>query len=235
MTNINKYDQPIGEPLPNWSERAYPQRKILDGQYCKLEPYIVNQHAKDLYDAYSQAPDDRDWTWLPIGPFQSFNDYLEYARQFETTQDPIHYAVINKETQKAVGSIAIMRIDTLNGVLEMGYVLYSPLLKKTTIATEAQFLLMQYVFEELKYRRYEWKCDSFNEPSKKAALRLGFTYEGTFRKLIVYKNRSRDTAWFSLLDDEWPRNKSIFQAWLDPKNFDKNGHQILSIQQLRHK
>ncbi|MCF9034645.1 GNAT family N-acetyltransferase [Acinetobacter nectaris] len=229
----NQYDQPIGEPILNWDKRDRPQKKILDGKYCTLVPYKVNLHAKDLYSAYSEALDDRDWTWLPIGPFRNFEEYLSCANQFEISNDPIHYAVINKITQQAVGSIALMRIDTENGVVEMGFVLYSPQLKKTRIATEAQYLLMQYIFDELKYRRYEWKCDSFNDPSKKAALRLGFTYEGTFRKLVVYKNRSRDTSWFSLIDSEWSLNKSVLQSWLDPNNFDQDGQQILSIQQIR--
>lgn len=234
MSNLNQYKQEIGELLPHWTPRQLPQKNNLKGKYCLLEPYSADRHAHDLYKAYSHAEDDRDWTWLPIGPFKDFDDYFQQAKSFEKSHDPIHYAIIDSATKQAIGSIALMRIDPINGTVEMGFVLYSPLLKKTRIATEAQFLLMQYVFDELGYRRYEWKCDSLNTPSRKAALRLGFTYEGTFRKAVVYKGRSRDTDWFSLIDTEWPNIKTQLQTWLSSKNFDETGQQILSIEQIRN-
>lgn len=231
--HYNQYGQPVGQPLPDWTERPFPEKKSIQGQYCTLEPLQADKHAPSLYRAYQHAPDGRDWTWLPIGPFKDFNDYFTHAKQFENSTDQVHYAIIDHKNQHAIGSIALIKIDTLNGSIEMGFVLYSPLLKKTVIATEAQFLLMQYVFDELKYRRYEWKCDHLNEPSRKAALRLGFNYEGTLRNLIVYKGRSRDTSWFSLLDHEWPANKAVLQSWLDPNNFDQNGQQIKPLQYFR--
>ncbi|SDC20499.1 GNAT family N-acetyltransferase [Acinetobacter boissieri] len=231
--HFNEYNQPIGEPLPHWTIRKTPEKKCFNGSYCTLEPLEANKHANELYNAYSQAKDDSDWTWLPVGPFKDFDHYFRIAESFELSKDQIHYTIIDNVTSQAIGSIALIRIDPQNGSLEMGFVLYSPLLKRTRIATEAQYLLMKYVFDDLGYRRYEWKCDSLNEPSEKAALRLGFTYEGTLRKLIIYKGRSRDTSWFSLLNDEWFFNKKVLESWLDEKNFDEKNLQIKSIQQIR--
>lgn len=229
----NEYGQQIGAPLPDWTPRALPEKKIFHGQSCDLEPLSADLHGRDLFDAFSAAPDGRDWTWLSIGPFAEFSDLYEVLNTIEHSDTNLHFAIIDLSTQKAIGTIALIQPDTLNGKVEMGYVLYSRLLRKTKIATEAQFLLMQYVFDELQYRRYEWKCDHFNTASKQAALRLGFSYEGTFRKLIVYKGRSRDTDWFSLIDDEWPNNKLVLQTWLAPHNFDHQHQQIQSIQDIR--
>ncbi|MDG0800886.1 GNAT family N-acetyltransferase [Pectobacterium polaris] len=224
--HINEYAQPIGAPLPAWSERPLPTGVVLHGRFCSLEPLNAELHASDLYDAYASAKDGRDWTYLPVGPFHEKNAYRRYAEAASNSIDPKHYSVIDTRLGKAVGTLSLMRADAKNGAVEVGWVTFSPLLKQKPASTEAQFLLMQYVFEELGYRRYEWKCDSLNEPSRKAAQRLGFSFEGIFRQASVYKQRSRDTAWFAITDREWPQRKQAFLAWLSPENFDSNGRQI---------
>lgn len=233
MLNKNDYYQPIGEPVENWTTRERPGNVTLLGSHCILESLNADRHAHELYDAYTQAPDIRDWTYLPIGPFNSEIEYRQYVEEITKSSDPKHYAVLSKESGKAVGTFSLMRIEPAHGVVEVGYVIFSPLLKQTTAATEAHYLLMAYVFEELKYRRYEWKCDSLNEPSVNAAQRLGFTFEGIFRQSIVYKGRSRDTAWFSITDKEWPKLKMAFQNWLSKDNFDSSLCQIRSLSLIR--
>ena len=172
----------------------------------------VEAHAADLFDAYRSAADGRDWTYLTIGPFDSLDAYREHLTRVAASADPLHYAVIDPATGKAVGTLALMRIDPANGVIEVGHVIYSQRLKRTRMATEAMFLLMQARFDELGYRRFEWKCDSLNEPSRAAALRYGFTFEGIFRQAIVYRERNRDTAWFSIIDSEWPALRPSYRA-----------------------
>ncbi|MGU7770568.1 GNAT family N-acetyltransferase [Burkholderia sp. MR1-5-21] len=233
-TLTNAFQQPIGQPVPDWSARPRPQRVTLDGRYCRLEPLDADRHAADLYAAYAQAVDGRDWTYLAHGPYTDEASYREYARGAATSPDPLHYTVIDRATGRAVGTLALMRIDPANGVIEVGSVTFSPALKRTPVSTEAQYLLMQYAFDTLGYRRYEWKCDSLNEPSRQAAARLGFRYEGTFRQAIVYKGRSRDTAWYSIVDGEWPAVAAAFDAWLSPANFDAQGAQRQSLAAIRH-
>ena len=220
----NSFGQAIGFPIPQWSPRPRPSREVLEGRYCRLERLDPAQHTADLYDANS-ADDGRGWTYLPYGPFSSQEDYAEWVKGAAASQDPLFYAIIDKASRRAVGVAALMRIDPANGVIEVGNIKYSLALQRTVAATEAMYLLMQYVFDELGYRRYEWKCDSLNEPSKAAAVRLGFTYEGTFRQAVVYKGRNRDTTWFSIIDREWPALKSAYGQWLAPANFDADGRQ----------
>jgi len=229
---VNAYQQAIGAPLPDWTARPLPERKVIDGHYCRLEP-LTHDHADALWDAVSSAPDGRAWTYLPVGPFAHKDDYLDHITRAAASRDPLHYAVIDKRSGLAVGSLALMRIDPKNGVIEVGHVTFSPLLQRTPLSTEAQFLLMRYVFEQLGYRRYEWKCDSFNAPSRAAAERLGFQFEGIFRQAIVYKARSRDTAWFSIMDHEWPGLRTAFERWLATENFDAEGQQLTRLQALR--
>lgn len=233
MLNKNDYYQPIGEPVENWATRDRPGNVILVGSHCILESLSADRHARELYDAYTQAPDFRDWTYLPVGPFKNESEYRRYVEEITKSSDPKHYAVLSKESGKAVGTLSLMRIEPAHGVVEVGYVIFSPLLKQTTAATEAHYLLMTYVFDELKYRRYEWKCDSLNEPSYNAAQRLGFSFEGIFRQAIVYKGRSRDTAWFSIIDKDWPKLKKAFQGWLSKDNFNSNLCQIQSLGSIR--
>jgi RimJ/RimL family protein N-acetyltransferase len=198
----------------------------LPGRYCTLEHLDPDQHAADLHAAYAAAPDARDWTYLPYGPFPKLEAYREWATVASKSGDPRHYAVIDNATHRALGTMSLMRHDPANGAIEVGNVVFSRALQRTPISSEAQFLFMRYVFDELGYRRYEWKCDSLNEPSRKSAERLGFTYEGTFRQAVVYKGRNRDTAWFAITDHHWPAVRDAFEKWLHPDNFDPDGRQL---------
>ncbi|MBO9535265.1 MAG: GNAT family N-acetyltransferase [Herbaspirillum sp.] len=229
----NAWNQPIGFPLPDWQARPLPQRIVLEGSYCRLEPVNAERHAADLYQAFAQAPDGSDWTYMTGGPFPDQASYRNHAQALEKSEDPLHYAVIDKASGRAVGTLALMRIEPKHGVIEVGHVALSRQLKRTRVATEAQFLLMRYAFEQLGYRRYEWKCDSLNTPSRNAALRLGFSFEGIFRQAIVYRGRNRDTAWFSIIDGEWPALRGAFERWLSPTNFDSQGQQRQSLSALR--
>ncbi|MFE7423138.1 GNAT family N-acetyltransferase [Rhodococcus sp. NPDC057529] len=160
----NQYNQPIGEPVPDWTARRTPAATTLDGTYCRLEPLDPEQHADDLYAAYRVAPDHRDWTYMAADPFTDAVEYRRYVREVAQYPDRQDYAVIDREAGKAVGTLSLMRQDPNNGVIEVGNVMFSPLLKRTAISTEAQFRIMAYVFDDLGYRRYEWKCDSLNAP-----------------------------------------------------------------------
>ncbi len=221
----NEYGQPIGPEIANWSARPRPPRTPMSGRYCRLEPVSAAKHADELHAAWGLAPDDRDWTYLFAERPKNAEECRAYVAGLEKSDDPLHYAIIDTATGKAVGTAAHMRIDPAHGVIEVGTITYSPLLQRTRAGTEAMYLMMKRAFDELGYRRYEWKCDNHNEPSKRAALRYGFTYEGLFRKAIVYKGRSRDTAWFSIIDAEWAGVKQAFEDWLAPGNFDGNGMQ----------
>ncbi|WP_372387312.1 GNAT family N-acetyltransferase [Xanthomonas axonopodis] len=232
--NFNQYGQPVGENLANWSARSLPGDVTLEGAFCRLEPLNAERHAHDLYEAYSSAPDGRDWTYMAAGPFGSADEYRSYVESAARSTDPKHYAVIDSKLGKAVGTLALMRVDPGNGAIEVGNVAFSPLMQQRPTSTEAQFLLMQYIFDVLHYRRYEWKCDSLNAPSRKAADRLGFSFEGVFRQAMIYKGRSRDTAWFSILDKEWPSLKTAFLAWLAADNFGSEGKQVRTLAEIRN-
>jgi RimJ/RimL family protein N-acetyltransferase len=222
----NEFAQPVGAPLPNWKGATQPSRVTLEGRYCRLVPVNPVEHLNDLAEAYNSAADGRDWTYLSTGPFSTIEDYRAHLQKLASSTDPLHFTVTDAVSGKALGTLALMRIDAGNGVIEVGFITFSPLLKKTRIATEAIFLLMRHVFNDLGYRRFEWKCDSLNAPSRAAAKRFGFTFEGIFRHATTYKGRSRDTAWFSIIDPEWPALSVSYERWLDPKNFDDNGAQI---------
>jgi RimJ/RimL family protein N-acetyltransferase len=225
MTPTNEYGQAVGDLVPDWAPAVFPEALAVPGTYCTLEHLDPDRHVADLYAAYAAAPDSRDWTYLPVGPFPTAKSYREWATAAANSRDPRHFAVVDNATGCALGTLALMRHDPANGVIEVGFVVWSRELQGTRISTEAQFLLMRYAFE-LGYRRYEWKCDSLNEPSRRAAERLGFTYEGTFRQAVVYKGRNRDTAWFAMTDVDWPAVREAFEKWLDPANFDRNGRQL---------
>ena len=231
-TRLNAFEQPVGAPVPDWSGAQAPGSAPLVGRYCRIERVDVERHAEDLYDAYRLAADSRDWTYLSVGPFDSLAAYREHLTRAATSADPLHHTVIDTATGKAVGTLALMRIDRPNGVIEVGHVTYSPRLKRTRIATEAMFLLMREVFETLGYRRFEWKCDSLNGPSRSAALRYGFSFEGIFRQALVYRGRNRDTAWFSIIDGEWPALRESYTRWLDAGNFDSQGQQVERLADL---
>lgn len=242
---LNEFGQPIGPALPHWTPAPLPQPVTLEGQSCTLAPLVADQHASDLFDAYALAPDDSGWTYMKDGPFATSADYLTWARNAQASTDPRHYVVLlnpsadhqtaqhSPQSPQPAGTMALMRQDPNNGVVEVGTVQFSPLLQRTRAATEAQFLLMRYVFDDLGYRRYEWKCDALHSVSRRAATRLGFTYEGTFRNAVVYKGRNRDTAWFAITDAEWPSVRAGFERWLDPANFNADGTQNRPLAQCR--
>ncbi|HKR45275.1 MAG TPA: GNAT family protein [Paraburkholderia sp.] len=230
---LNEFQQPIGDPVTGWQPRERPARVTIEGQFCRIEPIDLDRHAADLFEAYGTAADSRDWTYLFAEPFTDFAAFREYLAKAAASTDPFHYAVIDRASGKAVGTFALMRIEPVHGVIEVGSVTFSPRLKQTPLSTEAQYLLMRYAFDDLGYRRYEWKCDSLNAPSRKTALRLGFQFEGIFRQAIVYKGRNRDTAWFAIIDQDWPLVKAAFEQWLSKENFDAQGRQRASLASLR--
>lgn len=229
MTRQNQYDQPIGDAVPGWSARPLPPRASLEGRYCRLEPIDAERHGPDLFAAITAAPDGRAWTYLFQEPFAHYEAFQAHLEHMQTSRDPLFFALVDGKTRRAVGYLALMRIDPAHGVIEVGNINYSPLVQRTPAATEAQYLLMKLVFDTQGYRRYEWKCDSLNAPSRRAAQRLGFRFEGVFRQAVVYKGRSRDTAWFSIIDSEWPAVKAAMEAWLSTDNFSSDGSQRMSL------
>lgn len=229
----NIFGQPIGQSMKTWTTRPLPQDITLEGQYCLIEPLNPELHTKSLFQAFSLAENESDWTYLFFGPFTNFENFKEFITTAYQNTDPKYYTIMDRTSGEAIGLISLMRIDPVHGVIEVGNVVFSERLKRKPAATEVQYLLMKYVFESLQYRRYEWKCDNFNLPSKKAAQRLGFQFEGLFRQAIVYKERTRDTAWFSIIDSEWSLLKQAFELWLSPTNFDKAGKQINRLELIR--
>ncbi|WP_244202406.1 GNAT family N-acetyltransferase [Buttiauxella warmboldiae] len=227
---INEHQQPVGQALPDWQPCPRPQRIVLEGRFCRLEP-LSHIHIDPLWAAWNTAEGDRGWTYLPVGPFACAQQFAEFIENAAQSGDPLYYAVVDSASGNALGTLSLMRIDPANGVVEVGYVMYTPLLQRTVQATEAHYLLMKYAFE-LGYRRYEWKCDSVNGPSRHAAVRLGFRYEGLFRQAVVYKQRTRDTAWFSILDSEWPLIQQSFVRWLSAENMPE-GVQKQGLAQIR--
>jgi RimJ/RimL family protein N-acetyltransferase len=222
---LNELGQPIGEAVPGWTARPRPPRSPMEGKWTRVEPIDPERHAAQLWEAIGDDRDGRNWTYLTAGPFDRFEAYRAWIEMVAKSEDPLFHAIIDLKSGKAVGVASFMRIDPPNGVIEVGHINYSPRLQRTPAATEAMYLMMRRVFDELGYRRYEWKCDSLNAPSRAAAARLGFQYEGLFRQAVIYRGRSRDTAWFSIIDREWPALKARFERWLDPKNFDSKGRQ----------
>ena len=223
---------PVGKSLPGWSTRSVPPRTVMEGRFCRLERLDPARHAQDLFAANKLDASGQNWTYLFVGPFADFGTYRTWLEQVAKADDPLFHTIIDRKTESAVGVATFMRIDRPNGVIEVGNINYSPLLQRTPAATEAMFLMMARVFDELGYRRYEWKCDNLNAPSRAAALRLGFQFEGIFRQAVIYKNRNRDTAWFSMIDSEWPTLKRAYEQWLAPDNFDAEGRQQRKLNDL---
>jgi RimJ/RimL family protein N-acetyltransferase len=228
----NPLGQPIGAPLPGWTARPRPPRAAMEGRYCRVEPIDPGRHAADLHEANLADQESRIWTYLAYGPFATLADYRAWMEQTCRGDDPLFHAILDGRTGRAVGVASYLRIDPPAGVIEVGHINYSPALQGTTAATEAMYLMMRRVFDELGYRRYEWKCDALNAPSRAAAERLGFVFEGIFRQATIYKGRNRDTAWYSIVDGEWPRLRDAFERWLDPANFDAQGRQRQRLSEL---
>jgi RimJ/RimL family protein N-acetyltransferase len=228
----NDLGQPIGFPVPNWTPRALPPRTPMEGRFCRIEVLDPEKHAAEIYDANVEDRDGRSWTYLGYGPFAHYADYRAWADAAAKSGDPLFHAIVDVATGKATGIASFLRIDPGVGVIEIGHIHYAPALQHTSAATEAMYLMMRRAFDELGYRRYEWKCDALNAPSRRAALRLGFRYEGIFRQATIYKGRNRDTAWYSVIDREWPTLKSAFEVWLRPGNFTEDGTPRTRLSQL---
>jgi RimJ/RimL family protein N-acetyltransferase len=206
------------------------------GRYCRLEPLEPERHAAALHAAYRVDVAGLGWTYLPYGPFPDERTFFGWLEEVAEQDDPLFFAIVPRDEglrvaaspldgARAAGVASYLRIAPAVGSIEVGHIHYAPVLQRTRAATEAMYLMMRRVFDELGYRRCEWKCDALNAASRRAAHRLGFTYEGTHRQATIYKGRSRDTAWYSMLDREWPAVRAAFEAWLDPSNFDETGRQ----------
>jgi RimJ/RimL family protein N-acetyltransferase len=220
------------EDLKNWTARPRPERKVLEGRYARLEPLSAAWHGDGLFEAATTANADERFRWLGEYPPESRAALQPWLEKAEASEDPLYFAVVDKASGKVAGRQTFLRIDTANGSIEIGHIHWGPLMQRRPAATEAQFLFMRYIFDELGYRRWEWKCNNRNEPSKRAALRFGFQPEGVFRQAMVIKGENRDTAWFSIIDKEWPALKPAYEAWLDPSNFDASGHQKKRLEEF---
>ena len=219
--------------LQNWTPRPKPERKVLEGRYVRLEPLDPKKHGDELFAASSVTDADQRFTWLFEFPPATREEFEPWLEKVAKSEDPQFFAVIDKASGKVAGRQTLMRIDSAHGAIEIGNIYWGPLISRKPAATEAQFLFMQYIFDELGYRRYEWTCNNDNLPSKRAAERFGFSFEGIFRQHMVAKGKNRDTAWFSILDSEWPALKKAYQAWLAPENFDSDGQQKKKLEEFR--
>lgn len=215
--------------LIHWSPRKLPRRIVLDGRYARLEPVDPKRHGDALFAASMASGAAERHKWLFEVPLdrEGFQAWLEERHRVD---DPMMFVVIDKATGRAEGRQCLMRIDTVHGVIEIGSILWGPAIARSRVATEALFLFAKYAFDDLGYRRFEWKCNALNEPSRRAALRFGFTYEGIFRNHMVIKGASRDTAWFAMTDGDWPRIKAAYGRWLEPDNFDGDGQQLAKLE-----
>jgi RimJ/RimL family protein N-acetyltransferase len=228
----NNFGDPIGLPVGQVVRPELPDEAIkLAGQYCYLEALDAEKHAAQLYAAYSLDTGGRLWTYMPQGPFSAEAEYRTWVEGVEHKADPFFYAIIDSESNKAVGVASYLRIDPASSSIEVGYITYSPLIQQKPIATEAMYLMMKNAFD-MGYRRYEWKCNALNAPSISAAMRLGMSFEGLFRQATMVKGHNRDTAWFAILDRDWPIAEDAYLAWLAPENFDFAGVQKLRLSDL---
>lgn len=211
--------------LSQWKGATLPSPTTLDGRYARLEPIDPRGHVSDLFEASTASGKEQRFRYLFDEPPADIEAMTDWLRRMSRSQDPLFFAVIDRATGRAEGRQALMRIDAKHGVIEIGHILWGPRIAKTRVATEALYLTATYIFERLGYRRFEWKCDNANEPSKSAALRFGFSFEGIFRQHMVVKSRNRDTAWFSITDGEWPSLRQAYDSWLNDDNFDTDGRQ----------
>ena len=227
--------QPIGA-LVEAHPAKRPERVTLEGRWITLAPLDPNAHAKALFEGSNgDAAREAVWAYLFDGPYKSLDEFRASLEAKARSADPLFFAVIDNSSGRAVGYQTLMRIDAANRVIEVGNIMYTPAMQRTAGGTEAQYLFAKYVFDELGYRRYEWKCNALNAPSRRAAERFGFTFEGIFRQHMIVKGRNRDTAWFAMLDSEWPARKAAFERWLAADNFDDDGRQKLKLSDLMPK
>ncbi|MCX7304816.1 MAG: GNAT family protein [Hyphomicrobiales bacterium] len=217
----------------NWTPRPRPERKALDGRYVRLEPLSAAKHGDGLFEAATVANADERFRWLGETPPESRAAFQPWLEKAEASEDPLYFTAIDKASGKVAGRQTMMRFDPANGVAEIGHIHWGPLMQRRPSATEAHYLFMRHVFDDLGYRRWEWKCNNRNEPSKRAAMRFGFTPEGVFRQHMIIKGESRDTAWYSIIDKEWPALKAAYEGWLDPTNFDSEGKQKRRLEDFR--
>ena len=228
---LNHLNQPVGFRVGGWTPPPPPQREVLAGRFCRIEPLDAARHAESLWAAHALDAEGRNWTYLPYGPFASFEEYRAWLEESSRSADPLLFAIVDLATDRAVGVAGYLRITPAAGSIEVGHLQYSPLLQRTPAATEAMYLLMAHAFG-LGYRRYEWKCHTLNTPSRAAAQRLGLSFEGVFRQATVVKGRNRDTAWYAAIDQEWPALRAAFEQWLSPANFDAQGRQKSALSAL---
>ncbi len=214
------------------SPASSPNRVVLPGRVVSLLPFDVAQHAEALYHGTHGPEQDALWRYMSDGPFPDRSAFDAAYELKQKSTDPLLFAVVDNATGTAVGQASYLRIEPSHRVIEVGNIIFTPTLQHTVGATEAMYLMARHVFEDLGYRRYEWKCNALNQPSRRAALRLGFTFEGIFRQHLIVKGHNRDTAWFAMLDSEWPRLRASFEQWLAPSNFDEAGHQKISLSDL---
>lgn len=226
--NINKYGQPVGFPLPDWQPAPFPSRSPLRGQHCNLVP-LETAHCEALFQAYSLTEDDRDWTWLGAEKPASLQDMMRWIQNKIQDVTLVPWAVTDIRHARPVGVVCYSNIDAVNGALEIGHVTWSPLMQQTSMGTDALYRLLKNAFA-LGYRRVAWRCDSLNMASRKAAERVGFSFEGRFRQAMTRKQRNRDTDWLSVIDAEWPVIEKALSGWLSLENFDRNGAQKRSME-----
>jgi RimJ/RimL family protein N-acetyltransferase len=219
----------LGTPVPGWNPPLPPGPAVIEGHHVRLERLDPARHAADLHEANTAS--DAIWDYLPYGPFANLSDYRLWAESVAGHPDPFFYALRARATGRVGGVASFLRISPAAGSIEVGHIALAPVLQRTPAATEAMALMMGWAFAA-GYRRYEWKCDALNIPSRRAAQRLGLSYEGTFRQAAVIKGRNRDTAWFAAIDAEWPRLSAAFDRWLAPDNFDPAGRQKQSLSAL---
>lgn len=232
MSEVNEFGQPVGAVVPDWKPRERPARIGLVGRYVALEPVRV-VHVPSLFTSICGPEDGGLWTYRPQTRPESESELAEHVDAWEAPGENLTWAVLPTATGQATGMTSLYRIDPAQGQAEVAAVIYARAMQRTPATTEATYLLMRYAFDGLGYRRFEWKCDALNEPSRQAALRLGFTYEGRFRNHMVTKGRNRDTDWFSVTSEEWPAVKLALQTWLQADNFDEAGKQRLALSEVR--
>lgn len=228
---LNPLGQPIGFPVPNWQGATPPIPKVLPGRFCRLEPLDPSAHAEGLFAAFTLDREGRNWTYLPYGPFDSPGTFADWMQGSCLGSDPLFYAIVSQQSGQAVGMASYLRIAPGQGSIEVGHLNFSPLMQRTPMATEAMWLMMREAFA-LGFRRYEWKCNALNQASRRAAQRLGLSFEGVFRQANVVKGHNRDTAWYAAIDQEWPALDEAMTRWLAPCNFDALGRQLTSLSGL---